>query len=81
MEYVLQRELLKYRRVGIFLVEKKLGRVVVNGQSRMKVHRTWNTRMKQRRKPAVHCVRVQLNMPFYGDRGERIFVMMLDNLI
>lgn len=47
MDYLQRSEYIDSHRIGTFLVEGQVGRVVVNGKSRISVCRAWNMRMSQ----------------------------------
>lgn len=81
IDYLVPIELLDSRRFGAYPVEGQARRVVVNGKSWMTVYGAWRMRMWQWKKPAVHCVRVQLDVTFYRDQDEQTYVIPLDDLI
>lgn len=81
MAYVEQREFLHFHHFGTFPVERQVGREAVNGKSQMTMCGAWNMHMPQWRKPAVHRVQVELEVSCFGDWGDWIYVIMVDNLI
>lgn len=47
MDYIYQSEYLNSRRFSVFLVNDRVIRVTVDGQSQMKFYRAWSKRMEQ----------------------------------
>lgn len=80
VDYVRWGEFLDSRCFLALPVEGRAMRITVDGKQQTCAYGAWKTLMSESGKPAVHCAHTVMNMLYLKDRGEKDYLLMLDEI-